>query len=98
MPLFDYICPKCGENFERYVEIVNENVFCPICNEKANKLLSCPYFKTDTRGMFGRNVMGEAVIGKDNSFHWKRKPALKKEEVGGNYRTFFDMHNKKGGN
>lgn len=32
MPLFNYLCEKCNNEFEEYVGSYNEKVMCPKCN------------------------------------------------------------------
>ena len=36
MPIYEYKCKKCGNNFDMYQEINsdNEQVECPMCGEK----------------------------------------------------------------
>jgi putative FmdB family regulatory protein len=42
MPIYEYICEKCGENFEDLV-FGDKTPSCPKCgNTKTKKLLSCP--------------------------------------------------------
>lgn len=40
MPLFDYVCPKCGHKFEKLVAKYDQEVVCPKCNNIANKSYS----------------------------------------------------------
>ena len=41
MPLYEYTCDNCGEQFEELVSMSNEDeVLCPVCEKPARKLLS----------------------------------------------------------
>ena len=41
MPIFEFICQKCGKEFERLVFRSDEAVQCPECGqESVNKLMS----------------------------------------------------------
>ncbi len=31
MPMFDFVCPRCGEQFEELVKKASEKVECPKC-------------------------------------------------------------------
>ncbi|MFP4070483.1 MAG: FmdB family zinc ribbon protein [Desulfovibrionales bacterium] len=47
MPIFEYQCPKCGEEFEEVVLGNQETVTCPSCgSDKSAKLLSRCSFKS----------------------------------------------------
>jgi putative FmdB family regulatory protein len=47
MPIFEYYCVKCDEDFEVLV-LGNQKVCCPACNgKKVTKLLSCFSHKSD---------------------------------------------------
>jgi putative FmdB family regulatory protein len=41
MPLYEYLCPKCGE-FEFHNKLDEDLVVCPLCKSKVEKLISCP--------------------------------------------------------
>jgi len=41
MPIFEYICHDCGQEFEELVSSTEESIPCPHCNsEKTEKLMS----------------------------------------------------------
>jgi putative FmdB family regulatory protein len=41
MPIFEFVCQKCGKEFERLVFRSNETVQCPDCGEASvNRLMS----------------------------------------------------------
>ncbi len=41
MPIFEFICQKCGKEFERLVFRSDEAVQCPACGqENVNKMMS----------------------------------------------------------
>jgi len=40
MPLFDYICDRCGNRFEELVSTASAEVRCKTCREPARKLPS----------------------------------------------------------
>ncbi|MCI8370062.1 MAG: zinc ribbon domain-containing protein [Clostridia bacterium] len=37
MPILQYHCKNCGENFEELVKKFDDEVFCPVCKEKAER-------------------------------------------------------------
>lgn len=37
MPLFDFVCDKCGEKFEELVRDCNQAVVCPRCGGAARR-------------------------------------------------------------
>lgn len=42
MPIFEYACEKCGNEFEEIVFGSNDTVKCPACgSDKTGKLMSC---------------------------------------------------------
>ncbi|MBA2849627.1 zinc ribbon domain-containing protein [Thermosulfuriphilus ammonigenes] len=42
MPIYEFVCKKCGQIFERLVFSSQEKVLCPKCKaEEVQKLLSC---------------------------------------------------------
>lgn len=54
MPLYEYICSKCKTRFEllRRMNQVDEGVFCPSCDSKAEKVLSSfACFSKDDSGL-----------------------------------------------
>jgi putative FmdB family regulatory protein len=41
MPIYDYICPKCGLNVEKLVKVSeSDNVYCQNCNSKLKKTVA----------------------------------------------------------
>ncbi len=47
MPIFSYRCPACGEMFEELVRSHEEEVPCPKCGKKAERVWSgCMYSAT----------------------------------------------------
>lgn len=44
MPLLQYVCPKCKKQFEELVKSFSDDVFCPDCNEKAERAYSGKMF------------------------------------------------------
>lgn len=37
MPFLQYVCEKCGKRFEELVKSHLDEVFCPVCKEKARR-------------------------------------------------------------
>lgn len=37
MPIFEFRCKKCGEEFEELVSGANEKVACPACGKKSTE-------------------------------------------------------------
>ena len=48
MPIFDYICNKCGSKFEVLVLNSNDKVLCPACASSSVKKLSISLFSCTT--------------------------------------------------
>ncbi len=47
MPLLEYICPKCGEQYSELVHSFEEAPPCPKCGEKGERVWSgCMYSST----------------------------------------------------
>ena len=47
MPIYEYRCPDCGQEFEEIVTSSSQTVVCPKCESEApEKLMSCCRFKT----------------------------------------------------
>ena len=42
MPLYDYVCEKCGRDYEIFVPLkhLNEEIACPNCDTILRRLLS----------------------------------------------------------
>lgn len=40
MPLLEYRCPKCGKKFDELVKKCDEEVVCPACGERAERVWS----------------------------------------------------------
>ena len=38
MPILQFVCPKCGKKFDELVRNHDEEVFCPSCKEKAERV------------------------------------------------------------
>lgn len=40
MPLYEYVCERCGHSFERLVFHEDDQVECPECSGRVRKILS----------------------------------------------------------
>jgi putative FmdB family regulatory protein len=60
MPIFEFRCEKCQEQFEELVLGDDQKVICPACgSDKASKLLSaCRFRNGDGGGDFGGSLGG----------------------------------------
>lgn len=48
MPIYEYICNDCQNEFEELVMSKDETIFCPKCESKqVRKLMSAASFKSD---------------------------------------------------
>ena len=58
MPIFEYVCSKCGEHFEELLLSSSPEVVCPFCHSpKVGKILSTFAVSSDgTRGRATRDV------------------------------------------
>lgn len=43
MPLFDFECKECGEKLEKFVKNDKEEVVCPVCESRMEKVFSAQY-------------------------------------------------------
>ena len=48
MPIFDYVCNKCGSKFEVLVLNSNDKVQCPTCTSSSVKKLNVSLFSCTT--------------------------------------------------
>ncbi|MDT8718676.1 zinc ribbon domain-containing protein [Clostridium sp. 19966] len=54
MPLIDYKCKKCGENFFEIVKNDKDRVFCPKCgSEEAERVYKGKYYGKNGGGCSG---------------------------------------------
>ena len=54
MPLYEYVCPDCGEKFElmRPISCATEDVSCPDCQKPAKRVISSfAAFSKDESGL-----------------------------------------------
>lgn len=42
MPMYDFLCPRCGEKFEELVQSRQEDAPCPKCGASAERQMSIP--------------------------------------------------------
>ena len=43
MPMYDFLCPKCGEKFEEFVAAQSsDEPFCPKCGAASQRQMSAP--------------------------------------------------------
>jgi putative FmdB family regulatory protein len=50
MPIYEYHCPRCDEDFEELVRNKDEKVVCPKCNcKKVSKKMSVFGFKSGNK-------------------------------------------------
>jgi len=58
MPIFEYVCKKCNNQFEELVFSQDEQAVCPSCGStKTAKLMSC------CRGKMGGGSDSDAALG-----------------------------------
>lgn len=59
MPIFEYLCPECGKEFERLILKKEEVVTCPACGrQEVQQKLSVSAFKTDYHGFMSTPSSG----------------------------------------
>ncbi|MGN1103715.1 MAG: zinc ribbon domain-containing protein [Candidatus Coproplasma sp.] len=46
MPIFKYKCPNCGKQFEELVKKFSDEVTCPDCKTKAERVFSGEMFSS----------------------------------------------------
>lgn len=64
MPIFEYLCPQCGKEFEQLVLRKEEAVACPECGQKeVQQKLSVTAFKTDYHGFMSTPSPGYKTKG-----------------------------------
>ena len=48
MPIYEFVCLKCGHSFELLMRLKDPNPRCPSCgSEKTRKLISCGAIRPD---------------------------------------------------
>jgi len=58
MPIFEFHCDKCNQDFEKLVFSGDPEVTCPACGGPVAKLMSACAFKTDYHGFMSTPSSG----------------------------------------
>jgi putative FmdB family regulatory protein len=58
MPIFEFHCDKCNQDFEKLVFGSDPEVECPTCGGQVTKLMSACAFKTDYHGFMSTPSSG----------------------------------------
>jgi len=79
MPIYEFICKDCGQEFEEQKKYGDYEADCPLCGAKAKKIMSAPSIVT------GKETV-DTFIGKDAEQRWmaieERKNKRTKEYFG----------------
>jgi putative FmdB family regulatory protein len=73
MPIYEYRCEKCGNEFEEYMSINDSNPDCPECGKTTQKLIS--RFLGVIKGSENRSI--DCLVGEDAD---KRRGYLEKRK------------------
>lgn len=70
MPIYEFLCPKCGLKFERYYSKVSDNQkeVCPNCETSSEKVISAPSFKIGEPTSIPKDI--DLKVGKDAEKRW----------------------------
>jgi putative FmdB family regulatory protein len=72
MPIYEYRCTKCGNEFEKFQSITDEMIpKCTVCRGKAKKLISQSSFHLKGSGWYVTDYGGKKPSDTDN----KGKPS-----------------------
>lgn len=82
MPLYEYRCNQCDDEFEFFLPIseYDKKIYCPNCNNILQKLISACSFINKTSEH--RDI--DCIIGEDAEKKWKniyKKQAAKKKKL-----------------
>ena len=44
MPLYDFVCPNCGQTKEKFIKLNEQEPVCDKCNSRMRKAISAPAF------------------------------------------------------
>jgi len=82
MPIYEFACKKCGQQFEEMKKVGDFNAGCPVCGGDAEKLMSASGFVV--KGSTNSSI--DTIIGADAEKRWKlieeRKNKRNKEQYG----------------
>jgi putative FmdB family regulatory protein len=79
MPIYEFVCSKCALKFEETKKYDDDDANCPVCNEKADKMISITNFTGSAKSV-------DIFIGKDAEHRWsaiqERKINRDKQQYG----------------
>jgi putative FmdB family regulatory protein len=65
MPIYEFVCSKCSLTFEETKKYDENDANCPVCSEKANKIMSTTSFS-----VAGGTRSVDSFIGEDADRRW----------------------------
>jgi putative FmdB family regulatory protein len=80
MPIYEFICKQCGQQFEEQKKYEDYDADCPLCGSAAEKIMSAPSIMT------GKETF-DTFIGKDSEKRWmsiQENKAKRSQELFGN--------------
>ena len=82
MPLYEFVCKECGQEFEEIKEVGNFKAKCPVCDSESEKIMSATSFKVV--GSTTRSI--DSVIGEDADKKWQRIEQNKRQRDSEKYK------------
>jgi len=61
MPIYDYLCPRCGTIYDVWAGIEENNLNCPYCPEIMARLISAPAVIGDIQPYIDYNMAQDGV-------------------------------------
>jgi putative FmdB family regulatory protein len=75
MPLYEFICKKCGQQFEELKDVNDFAAKCPICDSDTEKIMSATSFVVS--GSTNRSI--DSIVGEDSEKRWQQIRQNKKQ-------------------
>jgi putative FmdB family regulatory protein len=74
MPTYEFVCTACGQKFEELKKVGDNDAKCPVCDSKAERIMSAPNVIVS-----GSKSSVDSVIGADAEKRWSQIEERKKQ-------------------
>jgi putative FmdB family regulatory protein len=74
MPTYEFVCTACGQKFEELKKVGDNDATCPVCDSKADRIMSAPNVIVN-----GAKSSVDSVIGADAERRWTQIEESKKQ-------------------